>query len=353
MKKRKIDERDIMFSRMNLTKGTPQYDYYYKKHPDLKELDDNIRSKPDLGTHGTAMFDPILSKIADANFAYLADMRKYVEGNPNPDRTEVQPEEITKLLKSMASHYGAVEVGVTRVDPLSVYSHRGRHMENYGDKVDIKHEYAFVFAVKMDREVINRAPKVSVTMETSRAYVEAATIGMKLSYFIRELGYDVRNHMDGNYLLQCVPMAIDAGLGQAGRNGLLTTMEYGSRVRLGVVTTDLPLICDAPIDFGMEELCKACKRCVRTCPGKAISISDDTQEWYCRQEKCYDRWRSLGTDCGICIAACPVSQDSPLDVFGSDFEKYDEKTIAETLDRFEQKYGIRPFDKRPWPLEEV
>ena len=49
----------------------------------------------------------------------------------------------------------------------------------------------------------------------------------------------------------------------------------------------------------------------------------------------------------------PAVTFAAFDVFGSEFEKYDEKTIAETLDRFEQKYGIRPFDKRPWPLEEV
>lgn len=353
MKAKKIDERDTMFSRAGLVKGSKEYAYYYSEHPERKEGDDAIRSKPELGGLGSAMYDPVHSKLADANFKFLSHIRTYAEGQVNPAKTQVDTQEITNLLRNLTLHYGAVKVGMTKVDPIHVYSHRGRHMENYGEKVDLIHEYALVFAVEMDKEIMNRAPKVPISMETSKAYVDGAIVGMQLSYFIRELGYEARNHMDGNYLVQCLPLAQSAGLGQAGRNGMLTTLEYGSRIRLGVVTTNLPLALDAPIDFGMEDLCKACKKCVRTCPGKAINPSDNTEDWYCNQEKCYDRWRSLGTDCGICLAVCPLSQDSPYELFGNDFTSYDKHTIKESLEHYNKNYGIRPFDKRPWPVEEL
>ena len=47
-----------------------------------------------------------------------------------------------------------------------------------------------------------------------------------------------------------IPMAVDAGLGELGRNGLLLTEKYGPRVRLCKVFTDLPLEPDEPIDLG-------------------------------------------------------------------------------------------------------
>ncbi len=353
MKEKKIDERDTMFSRAGLVKGSEQYQYYCSKHPERKKGDETIRSKPDLGEIGSTMYDPVLSKLAHANFKFLTHIQAHAEGIPNPNLTQVEPKEISHLLKTVALHYGAVKVGITDLDPMHIYSYRGRHMENYGEPVDLSHEYALVFAVEMEKEIMNRAPKVPISVETSKAYVDGATVGMQLSYFIRELGYEARNHMDGNYLLQCVPLAEAAGIGQAGRNGMITSLEYGSRIRLGVVTTNLPLIPDEPIDFRLEDLCRECEKCVRTCPGKAISSSDNEDDWYCNQEKCYDSWRSLGTDCGICLAVCPISQDSPYELFGKDFKSYDEDTIKRTLEHYNENYGIRPFDKRPWPVEEL
>ncbi len=96
-------------------------------------------------------------------------------------------------------------------------------------------------------------------IETSKCYVDASIVGMILSYYIRNLGYDARNHMDANYLVMPVFIARDAGLGDIGRNAILTNKDYGSRLRLGVVTTDIPLLEDEYVDFGLEDFCKVCK----------------------------------------------------------------------------------------------
>jgi len=55
-----------------------------------------------------------------------------------------------------------------------------------------------------------------------------------------------------------------------GRNGLLITPQYGPRVRISKVLTDLPLVPDEPIEFGVTEYCEKCKRCAKYCPGQAI-----------------------------------------------------------------------------------
>ncbi|MDW7709924.1 MAG: hypothetical protein SCH98_05575 [Deferrisomatales bacterium] len=65
-------------------------------------------------------------------------------------------------------------------------------------------------------------------------------------------------------------MAVDAGLGEISRMGYVITKEYGPRVRLGGVTTDLPLVPDRPVDIGVEDFCTICKKCARCCPSRSI-----------------------------------------------------------------------------------
>lgn len=62
-------------------------------------------------------------------------------------------------------------------------------------------------------------------------------------------------------------MAVGAGLGEFGWNGLLLTKEYGPRVRLATVITDAVLE-STPMYEG-QPLCDRCMRCVREC-GKNI-----------------------------------------------------------------------------------
>lgn len=340
---KRIDERDTMFARMSYKKGSKAYEDYYRRHPDKKNIDDSIREKPHLCSEGTATFDEILSPIADANFAFLGGIRHLAEGPVNPNKVETDAKRITRVLKGLAEHYGACLVGVTKMKEEHYYSHRGRHEENYGDEVKVTHPYGIVFAVEMDKEMINRSPQVAEVIETSKAYVDVGIIGMQLAYYIRQLGYDARNHMDANYLVIAPHVAASAGLGQIGRNTLLITKKYGSRVRLGVVTTELSLDTDEPIDFGLEAFCLACGKCVRTCPGKAISSEDDSEKWYLEQEKCYNMWRSIGTDCGICISACPFSQSIDLKLI--DGIKGNADHIQQLLKIHEDKYGIRPYIK--------
>ena len=59
--------------------------------------------------------------------------------------------------------------------------------------------------------------------------------------------------------------------------GLLITPRLGPRVRLGVVTTDLPLVPDPPGDDpSVIDFCDFCKKCAENCPPGAISRGDRT-----------------------------------------------------------------------------
>jgi len=344
---KRVDERDTMFARANYKEGSKVYEDYYKRNPDKKIVDDIIRAKPQLCGEGTSTYDEINSPMASCAFDFLKDIGHLSEGPINPIKVKTEKDTMARRIKGLAKQYGAKLVGITELQDYHFYTHRGRHEEVYGDEVKLDHKYGIVFAVEMDKDMINRGPMLPEVIETSKAYVDVSIIGMIISYYIRSLGYEARNHMDANYLLMPVLVAHDAGLGEVGRNTILTTKEYGSRVRLGVVSTNLELEIDQPISFGLEDFCNICKNCSALCPTK--SLSDETQRgtsenlnWVIKQETCYIRWRYVGTDCGMCISSCPFSQDMKS-IKNVDTFKDNYALINKVLIEFREKYGYKPF----------
>ena len=331
------DERDIMFSRMIYRRGTTQYEDYYSRHPEKKQIDDELRSRSELFSSETPTFDKILSPAADANFDFLTDIRHLSEGVPVGEKTIVEASEVSHILKNLTLHYGAKDASIVHIDEQSYYSHRGRLLDNYGDSVDTSLRTALIFTVAMAYGPLNTAPAVSQSVETSRAYIEAAVISLQISYLIRNLGYNARCHMDANYLMPLVPLAVKAGLGVIGRNGLLISRTNGCFVRLGAITIDMPLEADSRDKLDIARFCKICRRCIITCPGQTVSDSQNPEEWRIDQEKCYGRWRHLGTDCGICISTCPIGQDITVD----EITKMNNKEIKKFIGDYNDEYGSR------------
>ena len=201
------DERDTMFARMGYEEGSDEYKDYYSRNPEKKEIDDEIRRKPNLCSKGTLTYDALNSPLAVAPFMFLGDINKFSTGEVNIEKTKIDDlDGFTEKLKGYAKFYGANLVGITKMKDEFYYSNRGRHKENYGEVIenDDMLPYAIVFAVEMDEMMIAKAPKVEEVIATSKTYVDVAVIGMVLSYYIRALGYEARNHMDANYLVQAI-----------------------------------------------------------------------------------------------------------------------------------------------------
>lgn len=116
----------------------------------------------------------------------------------------------------------------------------------------------------------------------------------------------------GHYDILMVPAAIDAGLGELGRQGYLITKEFGPRVRLAGVTTDLLLPADKPVDIGVFDFCTVCKKCATCCPSGSIPEADAASvngilRWKLNAETCHDYWGKVGGDCNVCMRVCPWS----------------------------------------------
>jgi reductive dehalogenase len=174
----------------------------------------------------------------------------------------------------------------------------------------------------MDHRMMQSSPMGTSVMESSEQYLRSGVLALKLAAWIRELGYEATSHIDGNYEVICPLVAVDAGLGTIGRMGLLMTPRLGPRVRISVVTTNLPVSYSSGIpDRTTLHFCQLCNKCARVCPSNAIAEGprknvDGTERWQINSEKCYHFWTTSGTDCGRCITACPFShQDAPFHRF--------------------------------------
>ena len=91
------------------------------------------------------------------------------------------------------------------------------------------------------------------------------------------------------------------------------TPALGPRVRIAVVTTDLPLISSsANLDPEVIDFCRKCEKCAVVCPGQSVPYGvekeiDGVKRWQINSESCYTYWCIAGTDCGRCVIVCPFS----------------------------------------------
>ncbi len=309
-----FDERDNVFAREDLKPGTPEYEEMYRRHPQWKACDDHIRSLPGLGAYVSAadmaMFNApswLMERIGAPDI---------VDGQPAPERVEITPERATMKVKSLARRLGSDLVGISLMNPAYAYSHRGRMIypeEPWGEKITVGHRYAVSLGFREDLDLVRTGPYHGEMMETGLVYLRSAVTSVALAGYIRMLGYSARAHHFRNYQLLPVPLAVEAGLGELGRCGFLLTREFGNCLRLSTVTTDLPLICDRPVDIGVDDFCNRCKLCAEVCPSQAISKGGKVNvrgvmKWQIDPVKCLSYWNRVGTDCGVCIGSCPWTE---------------------------------------------
>jgi epoxyqueuosine reductase len=226
------------------------------------------------------------------------------------------PAKMTEQINSAARIFGAALVGVSAVDSRWIYGMDG---DDTAIAMLRDMKYAVVMAISMDAGMILQTPHLQASIATGVGYSRMAVVATSLAQFIRHLGYQAIAM--GNDSALSIPIAIDAGLGQLGRNGLLVTKECGPCVRLCKVFTDIPLVADTPVETGLLNFCESCMKCAKACPGRAISFDEEPsyrttcpsnnpgiKRWAVNADLCYQFWMENGNCCSSCIAACPFTQ---------------------------------------------
>jgi len=109
--------------------------------------------------------------------------------------------------------------------------------------------------------------------------------------------------MTAKGLISMKHAAVLCGLGSIGKSSLLINPEYGNRLTIGAVLTDLELESDAL----QPDLCiDGCSRCVDSCPVQAIADRRVNQK-LCRTNTYVKTARGFDTvDCNKCRVVCPL-----------------------------------------------
>jgi epoxyqueuosine reductase QueG len=162
----------------------------------------------------------------------------------------------------------------------------------------------------MKPEELAAAPGPRASAEVVNGYARVALLGLVMARCLRAWGWNASCTMDGRADLVLPLAARHAGLGSIGRSGLLLSDAYGPCLRLGAVVTDLPLAATPAQACGVARRCAACGRCAKACPAGAIDKGPPAEGRYrpIDDDACFAKWKEFGTDCGLCIAACPYSK---------------------------------------------
>jgi ferredoxin-NADP reductase/ferredoxin len=176
------------------------------------------------------------------------------------------------------------------------------------------------------------------------------------------MGYSTKAHtvLDGEVLQP--PLLLLAGLGEVSRIGEVILNPFlGPRLKSGVVTTDMPLAHDRPIDFGLQAFCESCNKCARECPSGAITAGpklmfNGYEIWKSDSQKCasYRITTEGGAMCGRCMKTCPWNLEGLFAEAPFRWAAMNMPGAAPVLARLDDmagRGGLNPIKKWWWDLE--
>jgi reductive dehalogenase len=247
------------------------------------------------------------------------NMRPFVDGMVAAHQAPVpnDPAVLARHIKETAYFLRADAAGVCELPQYAVYSHKFDFMNPDAGEVPVELNHKYAIAVLIDQDYrTSHATSGSDWISNAMSMLSYSTSGFVaiiLAEYIRRLGYPAKAHYAPFYDIVVPPILLLAGLGEMSRIGDSVIHPFlGPRFKAAVVTTDLPLLPDKPIDFGLQDFCSKCKKCARECPSGAIS--DGSKEMF----NGYEKWpvdikrctgmrvgNQRGSGCGTCIKVCP------------------------------------------------
>lgn len=224
-------------------------------------------------------------------------------------------------LKSLSYFMGSDLTGICEIPEYAWYSHR-----TDGSPIPPKHKYAVVMLIDQEFDTMEGASGDDWISgaQSMRAYLRGAEIAGIMGEMLAGMGFASQAHTQMNSEVLHIPLILWAGLGELSRIGeLVLNPLVGPRFKSVVLTTDIPLVPDKPIDFGLQYFCDNCYKCARECPCDAIPWGDKImfngyEIWKPDVERCarYRLTNSKGSACGRCMKTCPLNKvidsDGPI-----------------------------------------
>jgi len=236
------------------------------------------------------------------------------EAAPAPNRARYRDGKANaRALKSLSYSLGSDLTGICEIPRYAWFSHKedGKEIEPY-------HRYAVAMLIDQGYDTMEGASGddwISGS-QSMRAYLRGAVIAGVMAELLRALGFSARSQTNADSDVLHIPVILWAGLGELSRIGELVLNPFvGPRFKSVVLTTDMPLETDQPIDFGLQYFCSNCLKCARECPCDAIPFGDKVmfngyEIWKPDVERCtrYRLTNARGSACGRCMKTCPINK---------------------------------------------
>jgi ferredoxin len=239
---------------------------------------------------------------------------------------------LTRECRERARELGLGAIGFASYDPKYTFAEYEGHQ--CGDRV-------IICLLEQNYAATEATPSVLTNKAAYDSEAEVQLLSARLAAFLHERGYRAKAHATHEAVM--IPYAVQAGLGQLGLNGQLLSPAAGSRCRLGMVSTEAPLVLDRPVDYGVARICDACQACVRRCPAGAIpktrAMHRGIEKAKINTERCFPV-TAQAAGCGVCMKVCPVQR------YG----------LAAVLDEYGQTgqilgQGTDELEGYDWPLD--
>jgi len=254
-----------------------------------------------------AIKDPVSCALKDV----IPPLTPLVDSEVAPTKAPIleEPEVLSNHIKSMGYFLRADIVGICQLPQYAVYSHDGN-----GNPVECNHQYAILLVVDQGYRTMNGSTGSDwiSNSQSQQGYSSAAFISCIMADYIRRLGYSARAQCTGSYQVLITPLLLLAGIGEMSRASIVLNPFLGLRFKAAAVSTNLPLMPDKPVDFGLKEFCRKCMKCAVECPSGAISMGDTVihngyEKWEFNAEQCskFRVTNQKGAVCGRCIKVCP------------------------------------------------
>ena len=244
---------------------------------------------------------------------------------PNPVAAEKAPvpqdsEILTRHIKSVGYFLKADVMGACRVPQSAYYSH-----DKQGTPIDTSYEYAVVIVMRKELKAVRASTGHDWLGDpiSFQAYQHLGMVTEMIANYIQRLGWDASAQYGpsfvNRYTVLLPPLLLAAGIGEVSRAGIILNPFLGLAFKAAVVLTNMPLVSDKPIDFGLQSFCQDCKICAKACPSNAISTGDKIlyngyETWKLDTRRCasFNFTNKHGTMCNTCVKSCPWSNPSTL-----------------------------------------
>ena len=292
-----------ILQRMNPHSGVDTAEEVLARRPDAIHATEDAPARFDLlrGGEGMHGMRPTLRSLPHmvASQRGVQKTLSDLDEIPRHPKTRLPADELAEL-EAYAKSLGVASIGYTRVPQHLIFR----------DKA-VLYDRAIVLTMEMNRRKMATAPSRRSQLAAMEVYHHLGDASIKMTHFLRERGYAAHAGHPLMGLALYPPLAQMAGLGWRGQHGMLITPEFGPRVRLAAVFTDienLPFFTGENLHSWIPEFCALCGQCVRRCPGNAIyetPVPRDNGLVTCVDvTKCFPQFVD-NHGCSVCIKDCP------------------------------------------------